>query len=67
MNYGALGVAIGHELMHGMDLINRYRDQNGKFIDWWRNGTELQYVQRVHCFDRQVNYDWSSNVIFSNF
>ncbi len=35
VNYGAIGVVIGHEMTHGFDDQGRSFDQNGNMIDWW--------------------------------
>ena len=35
VNYGAIGVVIGHELTHGFDDQGRKYDAQGNFKDWW--------------------------------
>ncbi len=35
MNYGAIGMAIGHEMSHGFDDQGRHFDKNGNLRDWW--------------------------------
>ena len=35
MNYGAIGVVIGHEMSHGFDDQGRLFDKNGNMISWW--------------------------------
>lgn len=35
VNYGAIGVVIGHEMTHGFDDQGRQFDKNGNFADWW--------------------------------
>lgn len=35
VNYGAIGVVIGHEMTHGFDDQGRNYDKNGNMIDWW--------------------------------
>ncbi len=35
VNYGAIGVVIGHEMTHGFDDQGRNYDKDGNMIDWW--------------------------------
>lgn len=35
VNYGAIGVVIGHEMTHGFDDQGRNFDQDGNMVDWW--------------------------------
>lgn len=35
VNYGAIGVVIGHEMSHGFDDQGRLFDKNGNMSDWW--------------------------------
>ncbi|BDX39520.1 endothelin-converting protein [Tenuifilaceae bacterium CYCD] len=35
VNYGAIGVVIGHEMTHGFDDQGRNFDKNGILTDWW--------------------------------
>lgn len=35
VNYGAIGVVIGHEMTHGFDDQGRNYDKNGDMNDWW--------------------------------
>ncbi len=35
LNYGAIGVVIGHEMTHGFDDQGRQFDKDGNFADWW--------------------------------
>ena len=35
VNYGAIGVVIGHEMTHGFDDQGRLFDKNGNMTNWW--------------------------------
>lgn len=35
VNYGAIGVVIGHEMTHGFDDQGRKYDKEGNLTDWW--------------------------------
>lgn len=35
LNYGAIGVVIGHEMTHGFDDSGRQFDKNGNLAEWW--------------------------------
>ena len=35
LNYGAIGVVIGHEMTHGFDDQGRQFDKDGNLKDWW--------------------------------
>jgi putative endopeptidase len=35
VNYGAIGVVIGHEMTHGFDDEGRKFDKTGNLTDWW--------------------------------
>lgn len=35
VNYGAIGVVIGHEMTHGFDDSGRQFDKDGNLQDWW--------------------------------
>jgi putative endopeptidase len=35
VNYGAIGMVIGHEMTHGFDNMGRQFDKDGNLRDWW--------------------------------
>ena len=49
VNYGAIGVVIGHELTHGFDDQGRKYDAQGNFRDWWTAEDAKEFEQRVDC------------------
>jgi len=50
VNYGAVGVVIGHELTHGFDDQGRQFDADGNLRDWWRKNDAQQFEKLSQCF-----------------
>ena len=49
VNYGGIGVVIGHELTHGFDDQGRKFDADGNFKDWWTADDGKEFEQRASC------------------
>jgi putative endopeptidase len=49
VNYGGIGVVIGHELTHGFDDQGRKFDAEGNFKEWWTPEDGKQFEERVSC------------------
>jgi len=49
VNFGAIGVVIGHELTHGFDDQGRKFDAEGNFRDWWTADDAKEFEQRAGC------------------
>lgn len=47
INYGAIGVVIGHEMTHGFDDQGRQFDKEGNLNDWWTADDAAQFTQRA--------------------
>ncbi|XP_059174583.1 neprilysin-1-like isoform X2 [Physella acuta] len=57
LNYGGIGVVIGHEITHGFDDKGRQYDKNGNIKQWWDNRTIDAFRQRAQCFiDQYSNF-----------
>jgi putative endopeptidase len=57
VNYGAIGMVIGHELTHGFDDQGRKFDANGNLRDWWTAEDAKQYDERGKCISDEYTQD----------
>lgn len=53
VNYGAIGMVVGHELTHGFDDQGRRYDANGNLVDWWTPAVNQEFERRAACVERQ--------------
>ncbi|XP_046832673.1 neprilysin-4-like isoform X1 [Vespa crabro] len=49
LNYGGIGVVIGHEITHGFDDKGRLFDKNGNLHRWWKNEDINGFHERAKC------------------
>lgn len=49
VNYGGIGVVIGHELTHGFDDQGRRYDGEGDLRDWWTGDDAKNFIARANC------------------
>jgi putative endopeptidase len=49
VNFGAIGLVIGHELTHGFDDQGRKFDAQGNLHDWWTEQDGKEFEKRVSC------------------
>jgi endothelin-converting enzyme/putative endopeptidase len=55
MNFGAIGMVIGHELTHGFDDQGRQFDAEGNLHDWWTPSVGVEFDRRASCVERQYD------------
>ena len=55
VNYGAIGVVIGHEMTHGFDDQGRNYDRNGNMVDWWTAEDAAQFTKRADILANQYS------------
>ncbi|GHT10732.1 peptidase M13 [Bacteroidia bacterium] len=58
VNYGAIGVVIGHEMTHGFDDQGRLYDKEGNLTDWWTAEDADKFKERA-----QVLVDFYDNIV----
>ncbi len=49
MNYGGIGVVIGHEMTHGFDDQGSQFDGKGNLNDWWTAADHKAFDARTSC------------------
>ncbi len=49
VNFGGIGLVIGHELTHGFDDQGRKFDPSGNLRDWWTEQDGKEFEKRVSC------------------
>jgi putative endopeptidase len=47
VNYGAIGVVIGHEITHGYDDQGRHYDAEGNLSEWWTDKDAKEFEARA--------------------
>ncbi|XP_067638908.1 neprilysin-1 isoform X2 [Eurosta solidaginis] len=55
VNYGGIGVVIGHEITHGFDDKGRQFDKDGNMMQWWNNATIEAFRKRTQCIIDQYS------------
>lgn len=55
VNYGAIGVVIGHEITHGFDDQGRQYDKKGNLTDWWTKKDAELFKERAEVLIQQFN------------
>ncbi|MDH4271414.1 MAG: M13 family metallopeptidase [Candidatus Aminicenantes bacterium] len=53
VNYGAIGMGIGHEMSHGFDDQGRNFDQDGNMRDWWIPEDAEKFKQQTRLLVEQ--------------
>ena len=47
VNYGGIGVVIGHEMTHGFDDQGRKYDEKGNLNNWWTEEDATKFAERT--------------------
>ncbi len=57
VNYGAIGMVIGHEIIHGFDDQGRKFDDKGNLRDWWTADDAQKYDERGKCISNEYTQE----------
>lgn len=49
VNFGSIGVVIGHEMTHGFDDEGARYDETGNVRDWWTKDDKAAFDKRTQC------------------
>ena len=49
VNYGSIGVVIGHEISHGFDDQGAQFDAQGRLNNWWTSADEEKFKAKGQC------------------
>jgi endothelin-converting enzyme/putative endopeptidase len=55
VNYGAIGVVIGHEISHGFDDQGSQYDAQGRLKNWWSAEDLAKFQARTGCVVEQYD------------
>jgi endothelin-converting enzyme/putative endopeptidase len=55
VNYGAIGVVIGHEISHGFDDEGAQFDAQGRLQNWWTSEDLTKFQAKTACVVKQFD------------
>lgn len=55
VNYGGIGMIIGHEIIHGFDDQGRKTDASGVLRDWWTAEDAARFNSRIAILGKQYD------------
>ncbi len=55
VNYGAIGVVMGHEISHGFDDEGSQFDAQGRLNNWWTPEDRKRFDAKTQCVVDQFN------------
>ncbi|KAG1955359.1 neprilysin isoform a [Pimephales promelas] len=59
LNYGGIGMVIGHEITHGFDDNGRNFDKDGDLKDWWTPSSTQKFHELSKCIvDQYGSFSW---------
>ena len=55
VNFGGIGVVIGHEMTHGFDDQGSKYDLNGNVRQWWTDEDRAKFNERTECTAKEYD------------
>jgi len=55
VNFGGIGVVIGHELTHGFDDQGSKFDADGNYSNWWTEADRVEFEKRTKCVSNEYS------------
>ncbi len=55
MNFGGIGMVVGHEITHGFDDNGRKFDPTGQLRTWWEPEVAERFEERAQCVQKQYS------------
>jgi len=55
VNFGGIGMVMGHELTHGFDDQGSQYDGSGNLTQWWPDNVVAAFQDRSQCIARQYS------------
>ncbi|MBO7232544.1 MAG: M13 family metallopeptidase [Bacteroidales bacterium] len=66
VNYGAIGVVIGHEMTHGFDDQGSRYDKDGNLSNWWTESDGKQFAERTKVLEEYFNHIEVASGVMAN-
>ncbi|XP_061742313.1 endothelin-converting enzyme 1 [Nerophis ophidion] len=64
LNFGGIGVVMGHELTHAFDDQGREYDKDGNLRSWWKNSSVEAFKKQTQCMVEQYgNYSINQELL----
>jgi putative endopeptidase len=55
INFGGIGMVIGHEMTHGFDDEGSQYDAKGNVRDWWTPADRKEFTERTECVAKEYS------------
>lgn len=64
LNYGGIGMVVGHEITHGFDDNGRLFNKDGNLVKWWSNKSIEAFKKKTKCLkDQYSSYEFEGKKI----